>query len=432
MKSIVTLLLILLFANFMAFSQEIVLTFASAADSITIDSVQALNLKTNQKITIAGNESLILSESKLLGVDNSILPSNMVVYPNPCTESATLKVNSRVAQKITVKITNMAGQTVLQTASSVMPGEYVFYVSCANEGVYLATIQKSDGTESIRFIQSCKGSNKIAIGSSKYASSLSNLVTSSNHTEKDALLKGAKLNNKQLMEYKSNDGLMFTFYAGIYKTVVTTTPTESATITAEFLKCVDADNNSYPVVKIGNQWWMAKNLSTTHYNNGDAIPTDIVDTAWVKLKTGAYSCYLKNPKYIPNYGLLYNWFAASDERGVCPVGWHLSSDEEWLEMLNYLGSPENAGGELKATGTEFWLTPNIGATNSTGFSALPSSGRNIDGVLYNDGRDCYYWLANERDTTYAYNRLIYFNHIRVPKVFHTKVDGFAVRCVKDE
>jgi uncharacterized protein (TIGR02145 family) len=177
---------------------------------------------------------------------------------------------------------------------------------------------------------------------------------------------------------------------------------------------------------------MAKNLTTTHYNNGDPIPSNIETNDWVKLNTGATAVYLNNPKHIPNYGLLYNWYAVNDERGICPVGWHISSNTEWDTLLNFLGGPEIAGGKLKATGTEFWKEPNFGANNSSGFSALPSSGRNLDGVPYNDGHDCFYWMADEKDSIYGYNRYIYYNRTLVTKVFHTKVDGFAVRCIKDE
>jgi uncharacterized protein (TIGR02145 family) len=141
---------------------------------------------------------------------------------------------------------------------------------------------------------------------------------------------------------------------------------------------------------------------------------------------------LNDPKHIPNYGRLYNWYAVNDERGICPARWHVSRNSEWITHLNYLGGHKNAGGKLKATGTEFWKEPNLGADNSSGFSAMPGSGRNLDGIADNDGSDCFYWLADERDATYACNWYTYYSRTLVLKVFHTKVDGFAVRSIKDE
>ncbi|MFA9390836.1 MAG: FISUMP domain-containing protein [Prolixibacteraceae bacterium] len=415
-----------------AYPQEPVVSFESSSDTIVIDSIRAINLSTNQNVFLYQNESLHLKDTLILDVPYFNKSTSSTVYPNPCLEQTTLKIQSERAQEISIRLSDLSGQTILQSSTQLFAGANSYAISCQNSGMYLATVQKSDGVESFKIIQTASGVNEIR--SLNYqGDELSygdQLFTDVQENAKSQRLDKSD-ESLSIMGYHAGDILLFHFYSGIYETVYTDSPDSSITITPEFFRCVDFDGTSYPVVQIGEQVWMAKNLATTHYNSGDSIPTDLVTADWNKLQTGAYAPYLSEPKYIPYYGLLYNWFAVNDERGVCPAGWHVSTDAEWVILLDGLGGSDNAGGQLKTTGTNFWLAPNDGATNSTGFSALPSSGRNIDGVLYNDGRDCYYWLADERDSYYAFNRHIYCWHTRVAKVFHTKVDGFAVRCLKD-
>src|SRR5690606_12297955 len=103
---------------------------------------------------------------------------------------------------------------------------------------------------------------------------------------------------------------------------------------------------------------------------------------------------------------LYDWETACD---VCPDGWHLPTDAEWTELTDYLG--ENAGGKLKATGTieagtGLWYDPNTGATNETGFTALPGGNRYSNGSFYDFGYFGYWWSATEDNATYAWYRFV--------------------------
>jgi len=134
----------------------------------------------------------------------------------------------------------------------------------------------------------------------------------------------------------------------------------------------DCDGNTYDIVKIGDQVWMAHNLMTTKFNDGTEIALVTDATEWAGLESPAY-CWYDNQSYNykEDYGAMYNWFTVNTEK-LCPFGWHVPSYTEWQALLQPLG---NLGGKLKEAGTAHWLSPNTGATNSTGFNALPGGDR---------------------------------------------------------
>jgi uncharacterized protein (TIGR02145 family) len=148
----------------------------------------------------------------------------------------------------------------------------------------------------------------------------------------------------------------------------------------------DIDGNTYSSVFIGNQEWMGENLKTTKYANGSSIPNITSNSAWQTLTGGAW-CYWGNSSANNTvYGKLYNWYVASDSQNVCPTNWHVPSQAEAFTMINYLGGISVAGGKIKEIGTTHWKTPNTGATNSSGFTALPGGYRDDwDGGFYTIG-----------------------------------------------
>ena len=154
----------------------------------------------------------------------------------------------------------------------------------------------------------------------------------------------------------------------------------------------DIDGNVYKTIKIGDQLWMAENLKVTRYNNEDSIPHITDPGMWAELNSGAYSIYENDTNNVSIYGLLYNWHAVTDNRKIAPVGWHVPTDDEWKELEMYLGMSQSdaddvgwrgtdEGGKLKETGTAHWISPNTGATNESGFTALPSGNRFYDGTF---------------------------------------------------
>jgi uncharacterized protein (TIGR02145 family) len=193
----------------------------------------------------------------------------------------------------------------------------------------------------------------------------------------------------------------------------------------------DIDGNYYNVVTIGTQTWMAGNLKTTKYSNGTSIPLVTDNTAWSILTTPGYCWYNNNEAtYKATYGALYNWYTASTGN-LCPTGWHVPADFEFTTFTTYLGGESVAGGKLKETGTTHWISPNIGATNETGFTALPGGGRFSNGTFAYIGNYGYWWSITEYTTDLAWYRATLFNFLVVGRNPHDKEVGFSVRCLKD-
>jgi uncharacterized protein (TIGR02145 family) len=198
----------------------------------------------------------------------------------------------------------------------------------------------------------------------------------------------------------------------------------------------DIDGNVYNTVTIGTQVWMAENLKTTKYNDGTAIPNITDNSAWSLLTTGAYSDYSNIPANSTTYGRLYNWYvgASSNPKNVCPTGWHVPTDAQWYTLITYLGGEAVAGSKLKETGTTHWTPTNTGATNETGFTALPGGCRNSwSGTFVEIGSIGFWWSSTETTTngTDAYSRAMANIYSTVGRSNNGKKSGFSYRCLKD-
>ncbi|HLN20568.1 MAG TPA: FISUMP domain-containing protein [Bacteroidales bacterium] len=205
----------------------------------------------------------------------------------------------------------------------------------------------------------------------------------------------------------------------------------------------DADGNIYEVAKIGTQIWMKQNLKTTKFSDGTPIPNVTVDATWAALTTPAYSWYSNDAvSNKATYGGLYNWYAINTGK-LCPTGWHVPSDEEWKKLEIFLGmSPAEAdrydawrgtteGGELKLAGTSFWNTPNTGATNSSGFSALPGGQRSGAGTFMEINVGAH-WHTSTQSGGDNYRRSLYYSEAKINRYSTWKSCGYSVRCVKDD
>ncbi len=194
----------------------------------------------------------------------------------------------------------------------------------------------------------------------------------------------------------------------------------------------DVEGNKYKTIKIGNQWWMAENLRVTHYRNGDPIKEIKDATSWGACTTGAYCAYDNKKENANDFGYLYNWYALKDSRTIAPPGWHVPTDEEWQELVDYLGGDTVAGGKLKESGYAHWPHPNVGATNESGFTALAAGFRYHLGYFSDLYNTATFWSSTEKDSTKAWCRKLYFEHPSVVREgLLGKRSGFSVRCIKD-
>ena len=210
---------------------------------------------------------------------------------------------------------------------------------------------------------------------------------------------------------------------------------------------LDNELNSYNTVLIGTQCWTKENLKVTTYNDGTAIllnntyTSGTVSTVWQGLTTGAYTIYGNGSSTgtdATNYGFLYNWYAAvgivtpmgSPTKNICPTGWHVPTDTEWTTLTDYLGGLSVAGGKMKST-SSLWNSPNTGADNTSGFSALPGGVRNNTGSFLGIRSNAFFWSATELDFTNAWSRLLSSSNDDVSRASSNKSFGSSVRCLRD-
>ncbi|HNS16787.1 MAG TPA: fibrobacter succinogenes major paralogous domain-containing protein [Bacteroidales bacterium] len=208
----------------------------------------------------------------------------------------------------------------------------------------------------------------------------------------------------------------------------------------------DIDGNVYHTVIIGDQVWMAENLRVTHYRDGSSIHYISNDAysnqEWMQCTIGAY-CIAKTGKY----GVIYNAYAAMDERNLAPAGWHIPSDAEWKilegtvdsqypvddpQWDNYAYRGFDAGGNLKST-TSDWNQPNSGATDKFGFSALPGGWRSSwdNGKFMEESISAVFATSTPYGASDVWGRSIRYEESGIYRPYAALVSGVYVRCVKD-
>jgi uncharacterized protein (TIGR02145 family) len=213
---------------------------------------------------------------------------------------------------------------------------------------------------------------------------------------------------------------------------------------------VDADGNYYNTVLIGTQCWFQKNLAATKYNDNTSVPNVTDGTAWSALSSGAY-CWPNNDynTYGIIYGALYNWFAVSTGK-LCPGGWHVPSHDEWTTLErtictsstcasdfpydNSAVSPRGTdeGGKIKESGYAHWKSPNLGATNSSGFTALPAGQRMYSGLFLNITAADNWWTSTVKDATHSWYRAVRSDISKLGRDYgNGNLWGQSVRCMKD-
>jgi len=206
----------------------------------------------------------------------------------------------------------------------------------------------------------------------------------------------------------------------------------------------DSDGNVYSTVKIGGQWWMTSNLRVTTFRNGESIPQLVDSIEWLSGGPG----FSIHPDATTEMGLLYNWKAVSDSRGIAPEGWHVATDEDWQRLEKQMGMETSAaekfgwrgsgeGDALKATGTNNWVRFDpVWATNAAGFNALAGSCRIEDGRYGSPGTQYtgFWWTRtlSSTDPDKAFFRYLDYKRSQVFRQVESRGFGFSVRCVKDQ
>ena len=281
------------------------------------------------------------------------------------------------------------------------------------------------------------------------------------------------------IEATAGEGYMFVEWSGDVEHVnnaysantTITIPARNISLTAVFAEgsLMDVDRNVYQTVIIGNQKWMTENLRVTRYNNEDDILSGLIDEEWENTTEGAFAVYPhegggvseddveginSDEEMVAAYGKLYNWYAVDEPRGLCPEGWRVPSDDDWMHLVDYLASqgfinhhaePYGAGNALKSchqvnSPLEGCKTPEHPRWNADfthhgfdefGFSALPGGDRWADGRFTFIGGFGSWWSSSEQSSEDAWLRFISRNNGRMTTSYGSKNGGHSVRCIRD-
>jgi uncharacterized protein (TIGR02145 family) len=191
----------------------------------------------------------------------------------------------------------------------------------------------------------------------------------------------------------------------------------------------DSKQKEIKSVKVGRQIWMAENLNVDQFRNGDEIFELNENEDWNKSTQAAHCNYENSNSKMKKYGKLYNWYAISDERGLCPTGWRIPTDDDWTILSLSLGGEQISGGKLKSI--ENWESPNQDATNQVGFNGTPGGYRSDFGVFGYEGQLSIYWTLSEFGSNTAWYRELSYLYPILKRDYGLKQNGYSVRCIKD-
>jgi uncharacterized protein (TIGR02145 family) len=418
MKKTITSIGSLLLIAASVYPQDYTINFVATGASNTIESVKIENLTQGTSITLTGSEALqlqsIATDIDRINADNRYV---LHIYPNPVTENSTVEFATTSSGTVSLELTDVAGKKVASYRSLLAKGTPVFSIQGLKECIYVLHIKGQGGNYTAKIVSKGIGSGPIAIRYQGYKTDNGTF-----ERKKSQLVGGT-------MQYMPGDLMKFTGSSGIYKTIVMDTPAQNKTITFKFVACTDADGNNYPVVQIGDQVWMAENLKTTKYNDETDVP--LVNEDWANQLSGAYCIYNNDLNNASIYGRLYNWYATNLGK-LAPLGWHVSTDNEWTALENYLGGAIVAGGKLKEVGLKYWATPNTGATNETAFTAIPGGARTYNGQFLDKSYDAAFWTSTIYNDLDAWCRGVNFEGIYVRRMNYNKKGGMSIRCLKNE
>jgi len=356
------LILSLLFAIVNLQAQDYKITFAATGASNSVGSITVENLTQGKSITLLGSESLHLVGT-ITGIDPTVndVDNALRIFPNPMTDISKIGFIATASGISTIELFDIAGKRVGTAQKTLTIGNHSYQVSGLGSGIYTVRINSQAYSYSGKLVSNGTLNSELKISYLGY--SIFPVIAQK--------LKNASA--EKVMQYSTGDRLKITGISGNYSTVSTDIPTQSKTLTFNFVACTDGDGNNYSVVQIGTQLWIAENLKTTKYRNGELIETTIPETLDISGLAAPKYQWVGGDGNDVSYGRIYTWYAATDNRNISPTGWHVATDAEWTSLITYLDGEDAAGGKLKETGTTHWKSPNKGAGNESGFTAIAAN-----------------------------------------------------------
>ena len=412
-------------------AQTYLVGYTGSGASTSVDSVKVINLTQNTDLNMAGNDVLVLDV--LVGMTENInTTANVIIYPNPFSSECYIEFYTGKSP-VTIRVFDITGKEVVR--SDIADADTYKRLALKNLhcGIYFVSIFSADIQYAGKIVSLYEGPEVPRIisydGSVRQAQ-----INGRSYQIADEKQQPDKAFSYVHMNYYAGDRLLLTGKSGNLRTIISIIPDHTQTLDFLFVPCTDADGNHYPVVHIGSQTWMAANLKTTHYRNGDSIPQLLSNTDWSNTMAGAYCNYNHSADSAAIYGRLYNWYALSDIRKLAPTGWRVASKDDMTALSTFLGDNAVAGGKMKETTLKHWNSPNAGASNASGFTALPGGNRSSYGN-FNGIRN---FIALWTSTFYPDgNSLAYYYHFstiseNLSLAYTDYNSGFSIRCVLGE
>ncbi len=412
--------------------------------NIDCKGIDTIRVKINTTFTDQNGKFIFQVSTSLPNKDTEIpqefeLSNN---YPNPYIDETKIDLTVVNSNNYNISIYNIIGQMVANIQKRLTPGYYsIKWNGGELPGIYFSVIQTGEETQIIKLIQLTR----------RKQTPLFTITSTAN----PVLLKQSHSNN--IVDTSSLQIFVDKTNFQMYKSPILPYLNQSVNITLLYGSSTmgivtDMDGNVYKTVKIGDQWWMAENLRVTHYQNGETIPNITNNVQWANDLLGGSCIYnngiiYNNPPivYLTAYGRLYNWHAVIHSGGIAPKGWHVPTDSEWkkleinlgmnltdLDNKNWRGGASNVGGKLKEVGTALWASPNTGANNEFGFTALPGGYRSANGDFDSFDTRTDFWSSTEYDISEAWKRHLHSQNPGISRDIGAKQNGFRIRCVKDD
>ena len=420
---------------------------------VALDSVLIENL------TQGGDTILFLPDTELslnfiVGIDNSFYSESTFTisqnFPNPFKDKTDIMMDLLQQEKIDIVVYNIVGKELICSSYLLDQGKHHFTFYSGGDSYYVLTALGSNSKRTI----------KMSGLPQKHGCSNSCRIVYQGKEAKRNFLKSQKVVNE--FAFSIGDELQFSGFSTtednnvIGSAIITDSPLVNTAYEFEIFKGIrcpgiptitDIDSNKYYTVQIGDQCWMMDNLKTTKYKNGNSIPNVLDNLEWSGLSTGAYVWFDNDVAWKDVYGALYNWYAAVDTSGLCPTGWHVPEQDEWVTLANHIGGVLSAGAKLKSCrqinsplGGDCFTTVhprwesfpyfNYG-TDDYGFSGIPAGDRLTDGTFANMGMTGDHWTSSEENAFSAWYDQLYHSGPDIWMNYHDKRNGHSVRCIKN-
>ncbi|PLX07849.1 MAG: hypothetical protein C0596_08900 [Marinilabiliales bacterium] len=434
-------ILIIVFAFLSTQAQDYVVTFSANGDYSDVDSVQIENITQSKTISVLGTDVLHLVG--ITGIDlNTNQTHGLQIYPNPTSGLTNINFISQKEQTVTIQIIDITGKIIHQNQSLLSYGNNQFTLTNLARVMYVLNMITNDKTFSETIISNSYGSGDINVQ-----------LNSTNNNFKS--IKSEKSTIE--WQYDEEDILIFKAYSNGHAVIRVYYITANTNLWFTFFSCEDLNGHKYATTTINGVTFMAENLRTSKYNNNITIPNVTDNTEWVELTTGG-RCYYENDsmQYAQKYGALYNYEAVITG-DLCPNGWHIPTETEWVDLLNYLqNSGYNYDGNSDSDDdpttnnkiaksmcvTSDWYISDVVGTpgntdfpsyrNRSGFSAIGGGIRNPSiGNATNLTRSAKFWSSTETNTDYAKGLSLSFDSPGANIGNDSKTFVQSVRCIKD-